>query len=240
MIVYGSIDLGVTRLSDWLAPSTIATLIGGLGGALAGTWLSGINANKLWNQQEKLNSKTKADSYNVIIKNMMMPILFKESQELLENFREFPNINLIDDYKGGTKLGYSEEDKEKIFKVYKQVEEDVGSIFNEMEEVYYQSLDMVKLGIVDWETFKMLNIHKLSIRYFKDLERINKKINESHLDYRQLKLVIKDEDFSAEKREHAIEVLNAYDDKAAIEEVLISSARNLYSFWDFVKAREVK
>lgn len=59
MIVYGSINFEGTIFSKWIEPSTIATLIGGLGGALAGTWLSGYNTNRLWRVQEQRREQEK-------------------------------------------------------------------------------------------------------------------------------------------------------------------------------------
>lgn len=59
MIVYGRINIDETKFSEWVAPSTIATLIGGLGGALAGTWLSGYNTNRLWQVQEQRKEQEK-------------------------------------------------------------------------------------------------------------------------------------------------------------------------------------
>lgn len=39
--------------NSWVSP--VATLLGGLGGALAGTWISGNNSMKIFKEQERLN-----------------------------------------------------------------------------------------------------------------------------------------------------------------------------------------
>lgn len=110
MIVYGSINIDETKFSEWIAPSTIATLIGGLGGALAGTWLSGKNANRLWTKQmvfQQLEKEVKSYKY----KAEVLEILIERSWDL-ERILIFVEGSLMT---VTTFKGVSEEDRNRIY-----------------------------------------------------------------------------------------------------------------------------
>lgn len=49
----GYLDIKQSKFMSWTEPSVLATLLGGLGGALSGTLISGYSASKLWRKQEK-------------------------------------------------------------------------------------------------------------------------------------------------------------------------------------------
>lgn len=50
--IIGYLDFSESKFSAWTEPSVLATLLGGLGGALAGTLISGYSASNLWRKQE--------------------------------------------------------------------------------------------------------------------------------------------------------------------------------------------
>lgn len=93
MILHGNIGFD----TEWIQPATIATLIGGLGGALAGTWLSGRNANKQWEKQKENEKLEIEQMFNEIVYSELILLETKLPNIFDVSFlhsRNIKNINI--------------------------------------------------------------------------------------------------------------------------------------------------
>lgn len=226
LIYQGSVQ--VVALQEWINPSVIATLIGGIGGALAGTWISGNNANKQWKIQNELEINNKKRNYNLIMNGLLFPIIIKESANLLKAYEAYPNMNDIITTYGEKRLDYSEEDTNKITQLFSEVEDDIWGMFEELEFVIKQSEDMAKNGVVDWDTYRDINLNKIYFGTIKEYQKLLEIIKSSQWNKKQLEYLLT-QSISDETFENTKKVLEAYYNIVSYKEGLMIAYKNIIS-----------
>ena len=111
MILHGSIDINESNFQGWISPSTVATLIGGLGGAFLGTWLSGKNATRLYAlEREQVKSEAMYDFYKYVKLELFQFKVFFIDLEVKAMF--------VRDFKENSDRGITDEELKELFQEY--------------------------------------------------------------------------------------------------------------------------
>lgn len=158
IILHGSINFD----SEWIQPTTIATLIGGLGGALAGTVLSGINASRQWEKQEVKKTEENKFLFNKLIEESLSLMLVNKTSIMM-----LPSYTLLASkikFGTGEESEYIDEmdERSRAKRLYNVIEDDMEDLYVELESLYSSIDDMVRGGIVDWETYSRVNYFKFA------------------------------------------------------------------------------
>lgn len=199
MIVYGSINIDENKFSEWLAPSTIATLIGGLGGALAGTWLSGRNATKQWKKQKE----NEVESKKVIFNNF---IYQQTNAVFLSNPLIVYKLSIIENLVNSNSISFDEEVC--VSEVYKECEQNIKVIYDTFNDIYVGATNMSQMGNVDWDTYNTLNIIKINFSQITLIRNLSS-ISESMLSSNEELIAMLSNGSFSEQREYISKVFNA-------------------------------
>ncbi|WP_318615301.1 hypothetical protein [Sporosarcina sp. YIM B06819] len=146
MILHGSIGFD----SDWVAPSTIATLIGGLGGALAGTWLSGVNANNQWEKQERRRAE---EQLQIALnkKSLFNSLVYAELKNIEVNARSM----VIELAKKSSLFANDDvrENKTEVIELFYRYIEDISFSVRLIENAYKEVKALAYTDSIDYEIF---------------------------------------------------------------------------------------
>lgn len=173
MILHGSISFD----TEWFQPATIATLIGGLGGALAGTWLSGVNASRQWEKQEKYKAK---EQLEIVLnkKTVFNTLVYAELKNIEVNsipmiFELTVHSSLIDN---------AGENKSEVIALFNSYIEEIGYSVLLIENAYKEAKALVYTDSIDYEIFN--DISNVRVRTFDYYTLYNKHGNKiiSHLE----------------------------------------------------------
>ncbi|MDM5250303.1 hypothetical protein [Lysinibacillus sp. G4S2] len=139
--------------------TVVATLIGGLGGAFLGTWLSGKNASDQWRDQKEKENSEKLKFYELFVLNRLENIFIELSKP---NKRiDFLEIT-VDDI-----VGIKKDNNIYVFERRKKA---ILDLFKEVDRLYNDALELGKNGIVDWETLNMLRDFKINSQRLKEIK----------------------------------------------------------------------
>lgn len=230
MIVYGSINIDNTKLSEWFAPSAITTLIGGLGGALAGTWLSGRHAIKLMEKQKSNEINEKKYTFNrmvcesltLIISTktsiMGMPIYIALTSKISYGTGE--DSILLDEM----------DERSRTLRLYTVIQGDLKDLYLELDVLYSNVDEMVKSGIVDWDTYSSLNLFKYVFGKTKNIDSMKELATSSNLSDDELEKLILEAESETEELQYYRDVFNSRGDLTDLQNMALKYAEKLKNF----------
>lgn len=227
MILHGSIGFD----SEWVQPSTVATLIGGLGGALAGTWLSGRNASHQWEKQKQIERTEKRHIFNKMVEQSVLQILLSHPSirgidvtihllsklKIIKGDEEIPTLDEM-------------EEEDRMNEIYSTIEKDMESFYMELEHLYKSIDDMIKAGIADWETFSAISYLKLAFNQTKDISSVKKIAHSLELDDEELRKRILETEYETEDLQHYRDVFNSRRELYELQKLTINTMQLLKNF----------
>ncbi len=167
--------------------TVLATLIGGIGGAFLGTWLSGKNASKQWEYQKEKENNDKLKFFELFVLNRLEHIFIELSK---------PNKRI--DFLETTNKDIVGEKKVKSINIFKRRQKAIFDLFKEVDKLYFDALDLGKNGIVNWEALNMLRDFKINSQRLKE--------------YEQLKTLVLPSIITEERRREALDYLEEFPD----------------------------
>lgn len=226
MILHGSIAFN----NEWVEPSTIATLIGGLGGALAGTWLSGVNASRQWEKQSIRESDEKKYIFNKLVEESLSLILLNKT-----SIMGLPiYIELASKLKFGT--GEDSEylddmdERSRAKRLYTTIENDMEDLCVEMESLYTSVDEMARGGIVDWETYSKVNYFKFAFGKTKTIRSVQDLASSSELEDEELRKRILGAEYESEELQHYRDVFNSRVELTSLHNMALTEIGKLRQF----------
>lgn len=195
--------------SEWIQPTTIATLVGGLGGALAGTGLSGINASRQWEKQKARETEERRYIFNRLIQESLSLILVsKTSIMLLPSYIEMASKIKLDT---GIDSEYLDEMDEasRAKRLYTSIEDDMEDLYIELESLYTSMDEMVKNSIVDWATYSRVNYFKFAFGKTRTISSVQEIATSSELTDEELVKRIEEAEFESEELQGYRDVINS-------------------------------
>lgn len=146
MILHGSIGFD----SKWVSPSTIATLVGGLGGALVGTLISGINANNQWEKQERRKAE---EQQQVALnkKSLFNSLVYAELKNIEVNARSM----VIELAKNSSLFANDDvrKNKTEVIELFYRYIEDISFSVRLIENAYKEVKALAYTDSIDYEIF---------------------------------------------------------------------------------------
>lgn len=230
LIVSGQIIL---KDDSWVSP--IATLVGGLGGALAGTWLSGINSTKQWEKQKTNETNEKRYIFNrVVYESLSVIYMSKTSIHGLPLFALLASRIRVE---GGAEIDSvfldEMDEKSKTLRLYDYIEKDLKALYLELDLLYSNTEDMVKSGIVDWDTYTKLNFIKFSFGVTREIETVKNIATSSDLKDDELeKLITEVEDIEESERQYYRDVFNS---RGSLIDLYNATIKNVERIEELVK-----
>jgi hypothetical protein len=138
-----------------------ATLIGGIGGAFLGTWLSGINASKQWKYQKESENNEKLKIFKHFVLNRLEHIFIELSKPCEKiDFLELTFEDFI-----GT---INKQDRN--INAFEKREKAILDLFKEVDRLYFDAFEIGKNGIVDWEILNILRDFKINSQRLKEIK----------------------------------------------------------------------
>lgn len=223
MILHGSISFD----TEWFKPATIATLVGGLGGALAGTWLSGVNASRQWEKQSIRESDEKKYIFNKLIKeSLSLIIVSKTSIVSLPISIEFMSHITFGTGEESVLLGDMDE-RSKAKRLYGIIEDEMEDLYFDLESLYTNVDEMVKGGIVDWETYSKVNYFKFAFGKTKAIRSVQELASSSELEDEELSKRIKGAKIDSEEIQHYRDVFNSRQELTSLQNMALKEVDKL-------------
>lgn len=230
MIVNGSINFGGTKSSKWIEPSTIATLIGGLGGALAGTWLSGRHASKLMEKQRSNEINEKKYTFNRMVCESLTLILSSKT-----SIMSMPiYIVLASKISHGTGVDSilldEMDERSRASRLYTAIEGDLKDLYFELDLLYSNVDEMVKAGIVDWDTYSSLNLFKVVFSRTKNIDSMKELATSSNLSDDELEKLILGAESETDELQYYRDVFNSRGDLMDLQNMVLKFVEKLEQF----------